>query len=185
MKIEVRYDDAAAREAMRKSPGIVTNRLNEALGRGAGEIGRQARANVKGIGKGTLVQSIISRMVAPLHFVVSTGTAYARIVEEGSGPAAGKAKYYPNPDALKDWLMTTPSYRGHGWARAGTTKRGNQELDIWLRSRAMAWGIYQKGTKAYPFMKPAVEDKRARVIELANLAMRQAVAEINGGGHAA
>lgn len=186
MRIELRYDDAAARAALRKSPGVVRRMLGLAIERGARDLAQEARTNVsKRHGMGQLLQSIGPSMLGPLHWEVRAKSRYSRMVEEGTGPAAGKAKYYPNPDSLKDWLTLNPRYRGHAWAKSGSTKRGNQELDIWLRSRAWAWGIYQKGTKAYPFMAPAYESKKGAVIERANEAMRKAVAEINGGTHAA
>lgn len=181
MRIELRYDDAAARAALQKAPGVVRARLGEAVETGAALIARAARENVsKRNGFGGLLKSIQHRQLGPLHWEVRPSVAYAVIVELGSGPAAGRAKYYPNPDALRDWLMLNPSYRGHKWARKGSQKRGNQELDIWLRSRAMAWGIYQKGTQPYPFMKPAFESEKGNVSARASAAMRKAVEEING-----
>lgn len=186
MKIELRYDDAAAREALRKAPDVLTKVLGFAIQRGAEDFARAARANVaKHDVTGKLRNSTIARKVSALHWEVHPSSAYAAIFELGSGPAAGRPKYYPNPDNLKDFLMNAPSYRGHGWAAPGSTKRGNQELDIWLRSRAWAWGIYQKGTKAFPFMAPAYQSEKGKVVERANEAMRRAIAEINGGSYAA
>lgn len=186
MRLDLRYDDSAAREAFRKAPAIVLKRLEAGLELGAIEFAREARANLASRnGFGALLQSVMHRRVGELHFEVSPGVKYGEIVEGGSGPAAGRAKYYPNPDALKAWLMTNPTYRGHAWAKPGSAKRSSQALDIWFRSRAMAWGIYQKGTKAYPFMQPAFDAKKARVGELATAAIRAAVAEINGGSNAA
>lgn len=186
MKIELRYDDKPAREALAKAPDVVRRMLGGAIEHGARELAQEARANVaKRNGFGHLLNSINVNMLGPLHGEVRAAELYARMVEEGTGPAAGKPKYYPNPDRLKDWLTLNPRYRGHAWAKPGSTKRGNQALDIWLRSRAWAWGIYQKGTKAYPFMAPAFDAKKGRVVELANEAMRRAVADINGGAHGA
>ncbi len=186
MRLELRYDYAAARAAIRKAPDVFSVRLAAALQRGARAIAKEARNNVgKRHGMGTLLQSIQPRQLGPLHWEVRPSEAYAIIVEMGSGPAAGRAKYYPNPDRLKDWLTLNPRYRGHKWAAPGTAKRSSQALDIWFRSRAMAWGIYQKGTKAYPFMQPAFEAKKDEVLKMANEEIRKAVAEINGGGRVA
>ncbi len=182
MRIDLRYDDKAARAALGKARPVVVRMLGQAIAGGARELSQEARANAaKRHGFGSLMESIKPSMLGPLHWQVRAGSIYAPMVEEGTGPAAGKPKYYPNPDRLKDWLTLNTRYRGHEWARKGSKKRGNQELDIWLRSRAWAWGIYQKGTKAYPFMQPAYDTKKGRVVDLANEAMRLAVAEINGG----
>ena len=110
MRIELRYDDAAARAALQKAPGVVRARLGEAVETGAALIARAARENVsKRNGFGGLLNSIQHRQLGPLHWEVRPSVAYAVIVELGSGPAAGRAKYYPNPDALRDWLMLNPS----------------------------------------------------------------------------
>ncbi|MBL8235406.1 MAG: hypothetical protein JNL98_43325 [Bryobacterales bacterium] len=49
----------------------------------------------------------------------------------------------------------------------------------------IARAIQRQGIKPQPFMAPAFEAKKGRVVELANEAMRRAVAEINGGVHGA
>lgn len=185
MRVDVRVDDAGARAALSRAPEMVERALEAALQRSAGMMRQAAQEKLDGTqGFGTLRNSLLERRIEPLHWRVATGTNYARSVEEGTGPAAGKKKYYPNPDSLRDWLMTNPRYRGHSWARAGSEKRGNQELDIWLRSRAWAWGIYQKGTKAHPYMTPAFEENKAAAQAMASAAVRKAVAAINGGGNA-
>ena len=115
-----------------------------------------------------------------MHYQVVEGMNYGRAVEEGTGPAAGKQKYYPNPDSLQQYLMMTPSMRGFSWGRRGSAKRGEQELDIWFRSRALAWAIYNNGTKAHPYMAPALKSKRSRLFELVQQGVDQGIKEVFG-----
>lgn len=49
----------------------------------------------------------------------------------------------------------------------------------------IARAIQRQGIRPQPFMQPAFEAKKGRVVELANEAMRKAIAEINGGSHVA
>lgn len=106
---------------------------------------------------------------------------YAAWVEEGTGPAAGHARYYPDPDALLAVLRHSPRSRGYKWARKGSKKRGTQDVELWLRSRAWAMSIYARGTRPHPFMAPAAERSEARVREVIGAWVGQGIAEVFGG----
>lgn len=177
-QITVKVNSKHAQEAFRKAPVRMRQMVDDALWRGGEEVAREARTLAPKLFS-TLTNSIIVRREFPLYVRVSSGVNYARAVEEGTGPAAGRARYYPNPDSLQQYILHSPKMRGHKWAKPGSTKRGAQELDIWFRSRALAWHIYHHGTKPQPFMAPAAEAKRSRVIELVNAAVYQGVREVN------
>lgn len=176
--MDIRYvvDDARARATLQKAPGVVEKWLEGAIARGAMEIARLGRDKAPKLFS-TLTNSIRYERLEALHYRVATGVNYARAVEEGTGPAAGHARYYPNPDSLLDYLTTAPSKRGFNWARKGSGKREAQRYDLWWRSRALAWHIYQHGTKAHPYMGPAADEGEPIVRLLARNAVASAIQE--------
>lgn len=198
MKITVSVSNRAA-QALRDAPATMERHIDPKLSRGAEEVAREAKRLAPKL-YSTLASSIRAERVGQMNYRVSTGMNYARAAEEGTGPAAGKARYYPNPESLMQFLMMTPSWRGRiarvgiansggwatsfnakgTWAKLGSKRRGTQELELWLRSRAMAWAIYMKGTKAQPYMKPAAEAKTSRLIELVRQGVVGGLREVRG-----
>lgn len=162
MRIELRYDDAAARAALQKAPGVVRARLGEAVETGAALIARDARGRVPK-DESLLWSTILHRRENDLHWFVSTGTIYARLVEEGRRPGRMPGTSH----GLLDWIRRrlAPAADGKALERIGF---------------AVARAIGRHGIKPQPYMAPALEAQRPRVIDLANAAMRKAVAEING-----
>lgn len=162
MRIELRYDDAAARAALQKAPGVVRARLGEAVETGAALIARDARGRVpKAFSH--LRNSILHRRESDLHWVVSPAMNYARMVEEGRKPG----RMPGTRNGLLEWvrLKLAPAADGKALDRIGF---------------AVARAIGRHGIKPQPYMAPALEAQRPRVIDLANAAMRKAVEEING-----
>ena len=90
-------------EALRRLPGVIETRVDLALDRGSQEFVREARSRAPKA-RSALVNSILSRRLGEMHYEVSTGVNYARAVEEGTGPAVGKASYMPNPLLLQDYV---------------------------------------------------------------------------------
>ncbi|SEO64057.1 HK97 gp10 family phage protein [Nitrosovibrio sp. Nv6] len=179
--MHIRYQVASkeAQEAFDRAPDVMERNLEPFLKRGAYDVADEARARVPGL-FGTLRQSILPASVGKLHWRVSPGMNYAVDVEEGTGPAAGKARYYPNPDNLLQYLRLAPSYRGFKWTPRKSRKREEQELDLWFRSRQMAWAIYNKGTKAQPFMEPAAKKMESRVFVLLREGVDTGLREVFG-----
>lgn len=177
-ELKITIDDRRARETLARAPGLVTRHVDEHLGRGAGEVAREAKLRAPKLFS-TLTKTIHASRVGPMHWRVVVSANYARAVEEGTGPAAGKKRYYPNPESLRQYIEQAPSMRRHKWSR-GKRKLEQQRLDIWLRSRALAWHIYNRGTKAQPFMAPALAAKRSRLFELVGQGVAAAAAEIGG-----
>lgn len=180
LALRVVMDDARVRAALRAAPDRLRQAVDTALARGAEEMARAARAQApKSLS--TLTQSIRVDKVEDLHYTVTPGVNYARFVEEGTGPAAGQPRYYPNPDNLRQYLETTPRARGFEWAKRGSGKREAQRYDLWHRSRAFAWWIYQHGTRAQPFMRPAFDATAERVRALVEASLSRAATEIGHG----
>lgn len=180
MDVRIEIHDEQAKAMLTQVDSRVRQAVHDAIWRGAEELARVAKRNAPTL-FATLNSSIRAEQVGELHFRVATGVNYARAVEEGTGPAAGKKKYYPNPIALQQYLMQSPRMRGHKWAKAGSRKRGEQELDIWFRSRALAWYIYQHGTKPQPYMQPAFESQKDRIIANVQAAARRAAQAVQEG----
>lgn len=176
----VRYtiDEPAVLAALAHIPAEMDKQLNSALDRAALETAREMRrAAAERDVFGTLKNSIWIEKRALERFITPS-VNYARFVEEGTGPAAGKARYFPNPDNLLQFLRQSPRARGYSWARKGSAKRGGQELELWFRSRAMAMSIYMKGTKPHPFVAPTAAKMKSRFFAV----MDEGVAR--GVGHA-
>lgn len=165
MKIELRYDDTAAREAMRKAPEALRRMLGFALERGAQEVAREAR-QLAPKSFSTLTHSIRAQRVDDLHYFVAPGVNYAPWVEGGRMPM----RKMPPKGSLLSWIMI----------KLRVPEKEASRLEF-----VIARAIKRQGIKPQPFMQPALESKQARVIELANEAMRRAVSEINGGLHGA
>lgn len=184
IQIQLRIDAQQALWAFRRAEDVMRRAVLEGTEHGAQLVAREAmnRVNTK---HGALVNSI---GVAPLTqggamgHEVRPGVAHAPYVELGTGPAAGRPKYYPNPDTLLDYLKTTPSSRRFGWARAGSKKRASQQQELQDRAASWAWHIYNHGTKAHPFMRPAAEASDERVREIMRQAVGRGIAEVFGAG---
>lgn len=175
-------------EAFRRAPQVMLRHLAEGAEQGADVVAVAARRGVKRDMFATLRNSIhVARLAGlPADTVGSearTAVHYARYVEEGTGPAVGRARYYPNPDSLLQYLTHSRGARGFKWAgRAGSTKRSTQEYDLWWRSRAWAWAIYLKGTQPHPYMRPAIATSTLRVQRLLRAAAMAATREVFGNG---
>lgn len=191
MSIDFRADTAQARWAFERAPETMRAKLGFASLRGAEEIARRAREKVPKV-HSTLANSVRASMLYGLpadQIGAQAGTSveHAAYVEEGTGPAAGRPRYYPNPDSLLDYLTNTPSYRKFDWARkprkgAKRDRREEQRLELWFRSRALAMAIYARGTRPQPFMRPAGVELEPRVLQLLNAAAGEAVREVFGNG---
>jgi len=182
MKISYTIDDKAALDALARAPTVMDKHLEAALDRGGQEVGDEMRrAASEHDVFGTLKESIEVRQLAKLERFVTPTANHAPYVEDGTGPAAGRARYFPNPERLYDFIRQSPAVRGFGWARKDSPKRGAQELDIWFRSRALARAIYMKGTQPHPFVAPTAEKMTARFFALMDEGAQRGVEEIMNG----
>lgn len=165
MRIELRYDDAAARTALRKAPEVVRRLLGFAIERGAQEVAREARDKAPKAFS-TLTNSIRAQRLSDLHYFVAPGMNYAPWVEGGRMPM----RKMPPKGSLVAWIKL----------KLGVSEKQAGRLEF-----VIARAIQRQGIQPQPFMQPTYEAKRERVVQLASTAMRQAVAQINGGGYVA
>src|SRR5690606_25474605 len=106
VRIVIDADQAAA--AFRKSPEVMLRHAARGTERAAHVIARAAKGKVSK-SQSTLANSLSVEQIAGLGEAevghqAAPGVAYAPYVEEGTGPAAGRPRYYPNPDALLDFI---------------------------------------------------------------------------------
>lgn len=175
--------DAQALAALERAPEVFRRQLHADLARGAEMLQKRAQGMVRSnSGARELAARITVLEEGELSFRITPAVQYAVFVEKGTGPAVGKPRYYPNPDALMDYLITNTRYRGHKWSRPGSKKRLTQEEDLHDRSRAWAWHIYNRGTKPQPFMRPAFEETKPAILALLKGGAARAAAEVERGG---
>jgi hypothetical protein len=178
MKITYVIDDKNARAALERFRPAVERNIEVSMDRAGIEVADEMRGEASEHDVfGNLKESIRMRQFAPLSRFIGPTASYARAAEEGTGPAAGKARYYPNPDNLLQFLTQSPAARGFGWAKKYSAKRDSQDLELWFRSRALAWAIYQKGTRAHPIVAPTAAKMEPRVLDLMRFGVDAGVKE--------
>lgn len=180
MHIQYRIQGDRAVEAFRRAPEVMTRHVAAGTERGAHVVARNARARVSKA-HSTLANSIDVAALdsLPPDWVgheAAAGTHYAPYVEHGTGPAAGRPRYYPNPDNLMDHLLNVRGARRFAWARGG--RRESQRLEVWFRARAWAWHIYQHGTRPHPYMRPAAEQSDSAVRRLIARGVESGIREV-------
>jgi len=155
-EITVKVDHARAVAAFRKGPEIMRRHVGDALERGAQEVAREARSKAPKLFS-TLTNSILPMRVGKLHYRVSTDMNYARPVEEGRLPGSMPGM------GLTEWVRFRTGLQG-------------RELD--RTTFVIARAIARRGIAPQPYMKPAADEKRSRVIELVRAAVAQGVREV-------
>lgn len=179
IKITCTINDKAARDALAKARPVMEKNIEQQIDRAGIEVADEMRGAASEHDVfGTLKESVSVRQFAPMSRYITPTANYARAVEEGTGPAAGLARYYPNPDNLLQFITQSPRARGFGWAKRYSKKRGGQELELWFRSRALAYAIYMKGTKPHPFVAPTAVKMEPRVLELARYGVDAGIREV-------
>lgn len=165
MKVEIRIHDQVPREMLKRAPDFFARRLSAALARGAQEMAREERGQAPKAFS-TLTNAIYAQRENDLHWFIDPGVNYARPVEAGRRPGR------------------MPGV-GHGlleWIKLKLRPATEQALD--RLGFVIARAIGRRGIRPQPYARPAFEAKKDRVVELANAAMRDAVAHLNGGGRA-
>jgi hypothetical protein len=167
MRLELRYDDSVPREMLQRAPDFFRRRLALALERGAQEIAREAKGRAPKAFS-TLTNSIRAIRENDLHWHVAPGVNYGTWVEGGRMPMRKTG----TRNGLLEWikLKVAPGASGKELDRLGFV---------------IARAIGRRGIKPQPFMAPAFEARKQRVVDMASRAMRDAVAQLNGGGHVA
>jgi hypothetical protein len=161
--LDLRIDNGKLLVALNKAPELLNKNMGSAIQRIIQNVARTARINVpKAFSQ--LTNSILPVMVTPLHGEVRTGTNYAEAVERGTGiygPSGRASGKMPPLDDLIAWINV----------------KQIQPLDPAMDTRSLAFvigrSIAKTGTRAQPFMGPAMEENRADAMRRANLAISQ------------
>lgn len=142
MTLQVNVSSAVL--ALKRAKGQMETKANSALKRGALEIVREGKRNLKANGSqatSQLTQSLNIRKGRGLSWLAIAGTAYAYYVENGR-----RRGRIPPPTAILDWLRVK---------RIKPRGKGVSETDLaWLIARR----IGNSGVKAKPFFKPAFDN---------------------------
>lgn len=164
-ELKITIDDAQVRQALERMPDVVVRHVDSNLWKGSQALAVTARHNASAHDAfATNREAIHARKLGPLHFQVVAGSNYARALEEGTGPAAGKRAYMPDPEKLQDYIKRRHRITFTG--RRDSRKRRGQEREIRERAWGMARAIAKHGTEPYPFMAPALEEHRSRLHQL-------------------
>ena len=122
--------------------------IDRAIGRGAQEVAREAKAKAPKAFS-TLTQAIIATRESPGTHIVTAGTRYARYTEEGTGPGG-----IPPLQAMKDWIRV----------KRIVPRDPNMSQD--QLAHVIRRSITRRGTPDQPFLRPALADKIPRIREL-------------------
>lgn len=150
MEVVITLDDARVQEGLRRFPGRVVAHVEPALARGAEEVAREER-RLAPKAFSTLTNSIRAQRMGELHYRIAPGVNYARPVEEGRMPG----KQPGTANGLMEWVRQ---------------KTGLQGKDLDRKTYVIARAIGIKGIRPQPYAKPAIENKRSRVVQLVRAA---------------
>lgn len=125
---------------------------------------RAAKINAQALseGDGTLAGSIASR-IDDYEGVVYTPLFYAPYVEYGTGIEAE----HPSKPGRQDvpWVYVEHSSRESGNAQKSYTLEEAKKTVAYLRSKGLE-AYYTYGQKPQPFLRPALDDNREKIVEI-------------------
>lgn len=162
MRLEIEFD-SRVEEALRRAPLVMRRHLDDALARGARETADAAKRRAPKAFS-TLTNSIREHTVGELHYEVRPAVAYSGHVEAGvQGPLASM----PNLMGLSMWVRR----------KLGVSDIGEAGRLAFVIGRK----LQREGIKAQPYMKPAFEEKDARVRAMMKGAVARGLSEVFGG----
>lgn len=161
ISLHITIDDAKAQSALDRYPDRLIDAVEAALHRGAIEIARSGRRYAPKAFS-TMTNSINADRVGELHYVVAPHVNYAAFVEGGRRPG----KQPGTANGLMEWVRLKFGVQG-------------KELDrtTYLVARAIA----RNGIKPQPYMRPAADDHRDRIIANVRASAARAAAEVSHG----
>lgn len=138
-------------------------KAKQAITRACLLVERQAKINAQALseGDGTLAGSIASR-IEDYEGVIYTPLFYAPYVEYGTGIEAK----HPDKPGRQDvpWVYVEHSGTEGGAQKSYTLETAKQTVAM-LRAKGLE-AHYTYGQKPQPFMRPALDDNRDRIIEI-------------------
>lgn len=135
-------------------------RMRQAITKATLLVERQAKINAQGLseGDGTLAGSIASR-IDDTEGIVYTPLFYAPYVEYGTGIEAEGG----NGRQDVPWVYVEHSGTEGGAQKSYTLEEAKQTV-AYLRSKGLE-AHYTYGQKPQPFMRPALDDNREKILE--------------------
>jgi len=167
-----------------RAPEVMTRHIQGQLLRAGQEVAREMKRTIAANGSmlfSTLVNSVRMVQDRPMSVLVAPGVRYGRLVDEGTGPAARKPAYMPNPTHLRAYIKARAGIRWKG--KPGDATRKKQFDEVRDRAWALAIHIKAHGTKPHPFIQPTADKMNSRVHELLRGGVRSGIQDIlNGAG---
>lgn len=159
--IRIEHDLPRLRAALKRAPSLVLRELDRSLARGAKEIARDARDRAPKATSG-LTQSILATRIGQADHVVQATAGHARAVEQGRRPGP-----MPPVQSIEDWMKAR---------RIGSSDPRERRRSAFAIARA----IGRRGTRAQPFMRPALEENRSRLDQLMREGTARAIDKVAG-----
>lgn len=149
-------------DLLERLDGIASpEKMGPALTQACMIVERQAKINAQSLsgGDGTLAGSIASR-VDGLEGVIYTPLFYAPYVEFGTGIEAEGGKGRQDVP----WVFVEHSGNEGGAQKSYTLEEAKKTV-AYLRSKGLE-AYYTYGQKPQPFMRPALDDNRDKIVEI-------------------
>lgn len=178
-EIKITLDDRLVAAGLARAPEVIEKNVDEALATGAKDAVEAMQAILvknRSVARNALYWSVHVEKIAAMRYFVGTGVKHARMVEEGTGPAAGRRSYMPDSRDLEDYVKQRAGITLKG--RKGSVTRRRQLAEIHDRAYALALHIKQHGTKAHPFVAPTRDLMEPKIRVLAAEAVNKSLREI-------
>lgn len=144
----------AVEEALKRAPQLVLQAVDGAAGRGAQEVARKAK-QLAPKADSTLTNSILARRITLGSWMTSANARHAGALEGGTR-AGGR----PPVQTLLAWIQRKSiSPRTPGMSM--------EDLAHLIRRK-----IVRRGTRAQPYLRPALESMRPRIAQLLGTAVQ-------------
>lgn len=147
-RVVIQHNAGTIAESIAKAGAAAVAAVDQALGRGAYEVQRDAVQRMPKFRSRMATSSNVEHM-GPLHWEIVFGSGHAVYMEGGTGPGGR-----PSLAETLDWIRLkgiTPNTPG--------MKR--ESLAFLIRRK-----IAREGVDAQPFAEPALRDNRARLADL-------------------
>ncbi len=159
--VNLKIDNGKLLAALSQAPRALHKNVSRAIQNIIQHIARSARINAPKANS-TLAQSIIPRLITPLHGEVTPGVNYAASVETGTGiyGPTGRASGVSPP--LADIMQ---------WIQVKRIQPDNPAMEQRDLAFVIARSIAEKGTRAQPYMGPAAKSHQRTAQKSINLAI--------------
>jgi hypothetical protein len=159
-EIVIEHNAGAAARTLARYPSLLREEMRIALDESAELVLKAASDNADQLSvTRNLAGSIHVNVLEEWVRQIAPGIDYAVCVERGTKPG-----YKPNLGSLIEYLRSKVRVEIGRFDRLGSKKRLSQEAEIEDRAGGLMTYIRRHGTKPHPFMAPAAESTRDRVI---------------------